>query len=156
AANTSKTAIGDSPDFPSAAIAGGKDFAGDAYTGLNTPAPDPDPMDCIGHGTQVAGIVAGRGGKDDGTTLTGPYDTNVPFSTMKIGPGVAPQAKLYDLKVYGCTGSTHLVPQAIDWALDPDQNGNQSDHLDVLLLSSGSVVVVPDDDPLVTAVDNAA
>lgn len=33
----------------------GYDLVGDAYTGLNTPIPDDDPLDCLGHGTHVSG-----------------------------------------------------------------------------------------------------
>lgn len=38
----------------------GTDLVGDAYTGYNTPVPDNDPMDCQGHGSHVAGIVAAQ------------------------------------------------------------------------------------------------
>ncbi|KAG6013368.1 hypothetical protein E4U43_007326 [Claviceps pusilla] len=38
----------------------GHDFVGDAYTGRNTPHPGGDPMDCAGHGTHVAGIIAAQ------------------------------------------------------------------------------------------------
>ncbi|KAG6072405.1 hypothetical protein E4U16_005364 [Claviceps sp. LM84 group G4] len=38
----------------------GHDFAGDAYDGTNTPVPGENPMDCQGHGTHVAGIVAAQ------------------------------------------------------------------------------------------------
>src|SRR6266446_7030133 len=37
--------------FPTTKVVGGYDFAGDAYTGGNAPAPDPNPMDCNGHGS---------------------------------------------------------------------------------------------------------
>ncbi|HET9210342.1 MAG TPA: hypothetical protein VFR03_08080, partial [Thermoanaerobaculia bacterium] len=37
--------------FPTAKVVGGTDFAGDAYTGSNAPAPDANPMDCNGHGS---------------------------------------------------------------------------------------------------------
>lgn len=44
----------------------GYDLVGDAYTGLNTPKPDSDPLDACGadteasgHGTHVSGIIAG-------------------------------------------------------------------------------------------------
>ena len=39
---------------------------------------------------------------------------------MGIGPGVAPEADLYALRVFGCAGSTNLTVQAIDWATDPN------------------------------------
>jgi subtilisin family serine protease len=132
--------------YPSAKVVGGFDFAGDSYTGTNTPQPDPNPMDCdaVGHGSHVAGIAAGRGVNGDGTTYGGPYNKSVPFSSPRIGPGVAPQAQLYALRVFGCTGSTSLVTQALDWAVDPNGDGNPSDHLDVVNMSLGSSFGPPD------------
>ena len=61
-----------------------------------------------------------------------------PFGALRIGPGVAPQASLYALRVFGCNGGTGLTVQAIDWAIDPDSDGDFSDHLDVINMSLGS------------------
>ena len=130
--------IGGQPIFPTARVVGGIDLVGDAYTGSNAPAPDPDPMDCNGHGTHVASTVGGGGVKSDGTPFTGPYDTSTPFSSLKLGPGVAPQAKLYAIRVFGCGGSTAVTVQGIDWALDPNGDNDLSDHLDVINMSLGS------------------
>lgn len=130
--------IGGTPIFPTAKVAGGWDFAGDAYTGSNAAVPDPDPMDCNGHGSHVAGTAAGLGVNADGTTFTGPYGTGAPFAGLRIGPGVAPGAQLYGLRVFGCAGSTVLTIQAIDWAVDPNNDGDLSDHLDVINMSLGS------------------
>src|SRR5687767_4931845 len=124
--------------FPTAKVVGGMDFAGDAYTGANVPVPDPDPLDCNGHGSHVSGSATGLGVKADGTTFPGPYDATTPFSTFTIGPGVAPRAQLYALKVFGCTGSTGLTTQAINWAVDPNGDGDPSDHVDVINMSLGS------------------
>jgi uncharacterized repeat protein (TIGR01451 family) len=125
--------------FPTQKVAGGYDFAGDNYNGsAATAAPDPDPMDCNGHGTHVAGIAAGLGVNADGTTFTGPYGTNTPFNSLRIGPGVAPRADLYALRVFGCNGGTNLTVAAIEWAIDPNSDGDFEDHLDVINMSLGS------------------
>jgi uncharacterized repeat protein (TIGR01451 family) len=124
--------------YPTAKVVGGFDFAGDAYTGGNTPVPDPDPMDCNGHGTHVSGTAAGFGVNNDGTTYSGAFNTATPFANFRIGPGSAPQAQLYALRVFGCTGGTNLTVQAIDWATDPNDDGDVSDHLDVINMSLGS------------------
>ncbi len=124
--------------FPTAKVVGGRDFAGDAYTGANTPVPDPDPLDCNGHGSHVAGTAGGLGVNTDGTTFLGPYDNTTPFSSFLIGPGVAPRADIYALKIFGCTGGTNLTTQAINFAVDPNGDGDPSDHLDVINMSLGS------------------
>lgn len=135
--------------FPSAKVVGGYDFAGDDYDangalGSVVPSPDPDPMDCNGHGTHVAGSAAGFGVNKDGSTYTGSYATlkNLTVTEyvdqFRIGPGVAPKANLYALRVFGCDGSTDLTDLAVEWAVDPDGDGDYSDHLDVINLSLGS------------------
>ena len=131
-------AIVEPGSFPTAKVVGGMDFAGDAYTGANVPVPDADPLDCNGHGSHVAGTATGLGVNADGTTFAGPYDGATPFSSFSIGPGVAPRSQLYALKVFGCTGSTGLTTQAINWAVDPNGDGDPSDHVDVINMSLGS------------------
>ncbi len=51
---------------------------------------------------------------------------------------MAPKAELYALRVFGCEGSTDLTDQAIEWAMDPNGDGDLSDHLDVINMSLGS------------------
>ena len=143
-----------------AKVVGGYDFAGNGYdasgvNGSTEPSPDFDPMDCNGHGSHVSGTLAGYGENADGSTFTGPWNAGTPISTLAIGPGVAPQAQLYALKIFGCSGSTNLVTQAIDWAIDPNGDGNFADHLDVISMSLGADYGAPDD-PDTQAADNAA
>lgn len=137
---------GGAPSYPDRVkVAGGYDFAGNAYDGFNEPAPDDNPLDCGGHGTHVAGSAAGYGVAADGTTYRGPWNEQTPFSTMGIGPGVAPEATLYALKVFGCEGSTDLVIPALEWAADPNGDGDLGDHLDVVNMSLGADYGSPDD-----------
>jgi subtilisin family serine protease len=154
-ATNNPTIVGDAPGFPGTKIVGGYDFCGDDYDATNLPQPDPDPMGSDDHGTHVAGTAAGFGVRLNGTTFPGPYDSTVPFSSLKIGPGVAPKALLYALKVFGRTGGTHLMSQAIEWAADPNGDGNFSDHLDVINMSNGTLYGEPSD-PTVAASENAA
>ncbi len=138
------TALPD-PHFPSAKVAGGIDLAGDTYTGSNSPTPDANPMDCNGHGTHVAGTAAGYGVTTAGTTYNGAYGMGTPFASLSIAPGAAPQASLYAIRVFGCTGSTGLTVQGIDWAMDPNGDSDLSDHLDVINMSLGSTYGSSDD-----------
>ena len=41
----------------------------------------------------------------DGTAYAGPYNGSVNTAGMGIGPGVAPQADIYALRVFGCAGA---------------------------------------------------
>ena len=135
------TVITDTAAFPSVKVVGGYDFVGDAYDAgdpaNDTPQPDPDPVDCNGHGTHVAGTTAGYGVLTNGATYSGAYTGTMDFNQFQIGPGVAPGADLYALKVFGCGGSTDMVTAAYEWAADPNGDGNLSDRLDVLNLSLG-------------------
>jgi subtilisin family serine protease len=116
--------------FPTSKVVGGYDFVGDQWP--NKPlAPDPDPIDCGpsaipapctgGHGTHVADIIAGNDGA--------------------AHKGVAPGATLYAVKVCSsvstsCSGVALL--QGIDFALDPNGDGDISDAVDVINMSLGS------------------
>jgi subtilisin family serine protease len=121
-------------------VKGGIDLVGDSYNADNTdpafqpvPHPDSNPLDCAvaGHGSHVAGTVAGFGVTSGGSTFAGPY-TAAAYSanSFKIGPGVAPKADLYAVRVFGCEGSTDVVVEAIEWAVDND--------MDVINMSLGS------------------
>ena len=124
--------------FPTTKVVGGTDFAGDLYNGNNAPVPDPNPMDCNGHGSHVSGTAAGLGVTSGGATYGGPWDNTTPFGTLRIGPGTAPKASLYGLRVFGCGGSTAVTVQAINWSMDPNGDADLSDHLDVINMSLGS------------------
>jgi hypothetical protein len=56
---------------------------------------------------------------------------------MRIGPGMAPRASLYGLRVFGCAGSSNVVGRALDFAADPNGDGDPSDRLDVGNMSLG-------------------
>src|SRR5262249_37530860 len=69
-------------------IKGGTDLAGDAYNGTTMPMPDPNPLDCGGHGSHTAGTVGGFGVLASGATYSGPYDPSIyATNTFNIGPG---------------------------------------------------------------------
>ena len=141
--DAAQAADGEAPTFghPTDKVVGGFDFAGDDYN-ADDPAPvidpDPFPLDCNGHGSHVAGSAAGLGVNDDGSTYHGAYDASTDFDSMRIGPGMAPKAKLYAFRVFGCEGSTNLVTEAIDRAVDPNDDGDPSDRVDVINMSLGS------------------
>ena len=117
-------------------IKGGTDLVGDNYNSASTdparlvPHPDPNPLDCNGHGSHVAGTIAGFGVLSTGATFHGPYDPTTELQSFTIGPGVAPGADLYSIRVFGCTGSTDMTVEAIDWAV--------ANEMDVVNLSLGS------------------
>lgn len=117
--------------FPTAKVIGGIDLVGEFYDpecaspGVppacsNIPVRDPDPLDIVGHGTHVAGIAAG-------------------MAAGSVPQGVAPGAKLLAVKVFGrgSTSDANIVA-AIEFAMDPNQDGDTSDHVDVINMSLGS------------------
>jgi subtilisin family serine protease len=146
--------------FPTGKVIGGFDFVGehwpqpdaahcgkDPATGaaLSCLLPDPNPIACGGvggcdgtHGTHVADIIAGK--SKDGTHK-----------------GVAPGAQLYALKVCSsvsssCSGVALL--QAMEFAVDPNGDGDLSDAVDVVNMSLGSNYGQFEDD-LTAASENA-
>ena len=103
-----------------------------------TCADDPDPIDFEGHGTHVADIIAGQ-------SLDGTHK------------GVAPGAKLLAVKVCSavatsCSGIALL--QGVDFALDPNGDGDTRDAVDVINMSLGSSYGQIEDD-LTPASNNA-
>jgi minor extracellular serine protease Vpr len=104
-------------------VKGGTDLVGDAYNAdipTSVPVPDPNPLDCNGHGSHTAGTATGFGVTSAGKTFNGSYDASTPGQSFIIGPGAAPLADLYAVRVFGCTGSTNVVVDAIDWAVAHD------------------------------------
>jgi|KBSSwiStaDraftv2_1062776.scaffolds.fasta_scaffold42785_1 subtilisin family serine protease len=109
-------------------VKGGTDLVGDDYNAdpddpnfQPIPHPDPNPLDCdedVGHGSHVAGTAAGNGVLSTGLTYTGAYDASTYANSFRIGPGVAPKADLYAIRVFGCHGSTDVVVDALDVAVD--------------------------------------
>ncbi len=115
------------PYFPNAKVVDGIDIVGDSYNprtddlNFSVPKMDRNPIDLSGHGTHVAGTIAGLG---DGTHT---YD------------GVAPEADIYAIKVFGKEGGTSslAVISALEYAADPSEQLKPEMHLDVVNLSLG-------------------
>lgn len=122
--------------FPTAKVVGGYDFVGAVWPNGDL-IPDPDPLDDGpggGHGTHVADIIGGAG-------------------------GVAPGVDLYALKVCSsvsssCSGVALL--NAMDFAVDPNGDGNTDDAVDIINMSLGSSYGDPRWDDLAYAVNNAS
>lgn len=118
--------------FPTAKVIGGYDFVGEVWP-TGALAPDPDPLDKgtdAGHGTHVADIIAGKSNDD-------------------LHKGVAPGASLYAVKVCSsvstsCSGVALL--QGMDFALDPNGDGELDDAVDVINMSLGSSYGQREDD----------
>jgi minor extracellular serine protease Vpr len=125
--------------FPTAKIIGGFDFVGETWATTGDPLePDPDPIDAGGHGTHVADIIGGR-------SLDGTHR------------GMAPGVKLVAVKVCSavstaCSGIALL--QGMDFALDPNGDGDTSDAVDVINMSIGTPYGQIEDD-LTLAATNA-
>jgi minor extracellular serine protease Vpr len=126
-------------------VKGGFDLVGDSYNADPSsasyqpiPHPDPNPLDCNGHGSHVAGTAAGLGVTSGGATYAGPYNPGIyTAGAFRIGPGVAPKADIYSYRVFGCTGSTDVTVDAINMAFD--------DGVDVINMSLGSSFGTADD-----------
>jgi subtilisin family serine protease len=130
--------------FPTPKVIAGTDFVGDDYDASSsdpldaTPNPDDDPIDCHGHGSHVAGSAAGFGVLTDGSTYDGLYTTETigDGSDFAVGPGVAPEAKLVAVRVFGCDGSSDVVVDALEWVAL--YNVEHVVGIDVINMSLGS------------------
>src|SRR5262245_54712430 len=99
------------------------------------------PADLYGHGTHVAGIIAGSGAGD--TTSSGSYLV-----------GMAPGAALLSLKVLSADGTGYVsdVIRAIDWTIaNKDRFGIRVVNMSLGTPAFGS----PSDDPLAKAAERA-
>ena len=96
---------------------------------LESQAPNLTNLDTFGHGTFMAGIIAGRD-----AALTAPYE-QAPASAYR---GVAPDARIVSLKVATADGGTDVsqVIAAIDWVVQ-HRNDNGM-NIRVLNLSYGT------------------
>ncbi len=122
--------VGD--DFPTARIVGGFDFTGEQWPDAPE-APDADPIDFDGHGTHVADIIGGD-------------------------KGVAPAVDLFAVKVCSSIGpscSGIALLQGMEFAVDPNGDGDLSDRMDIINMSLGANYGQSFDDDLAAAVDNA-
>lgn len=94
-------------DFPAGKILGGFNFL----------AQNNDLTDRTGHGSHVSSIAAGNG----------------------VLKGIAPDAIIVPYKVFDISGGSNesIIRMAIERAVDPNDNLDTSDHLDVINLSLG-------------------
>lgn len=110
--------------FPTSKVVGGYDFVGSTWPNTDR-SEDPNPIDDGtdgGHGTHVADIIAGK-------------------SQDATHKGVAPGAQLVAIKACSsvstsCNGVALL--KAMDYAVDPNDDGDVSDAVDVINMSLGS------------------
>lgn len=125
--------------FPTAKVVDGFDYVGEFWP-EQPETSDPNPIDLEGHGTSVSDIIggiAGGAGNDE---------------------GVAPDVDLIGVKVCAtfsssCSGIALL--QGMDFALDPNGDGDTDDAADVINMSLGSDYGTAPDDALSAAVENA-
>lgn len=157
---------GDAVGFDNSKVVGGYDFVGTGWAGgallslrpgatgnprvpggwLGAPftVGDDDPWDCNGHGSHVAGTAAGFGVNGDGTTYAGAYPPG-DINAMRIGPGVAPEAEIFALKIGDCSNSVSFAAAilALEVVMDANGDGDMSDRLDVTNNSYGGAYGTP-------------
>ena len=113
------------------------DFQGRLVGGVDLSGGNSPYTDQYGHGTFVAGLIAGNGASSNGQYT-----------------GEAPGANLVSIKVAGATGATTIstVIQGIDWAM----KNQKKLGIDVLNLSLGAIPTGPTaTEPLDQAVESA-
>ena len=122
-------------DYRTAALGGGIGPGYKVIGGYDFVHNTADPLDDNGHGTHVSGIIAADGGG------------------LR---GVAPDVSLLEYKVINAqgTGDESAIIAGIERAIDPNDDGDPSDHASVLSLSLGGPDTV--DSPLSVAAENAA
>ncbi len=111
--------------FPTEKVIGGFDFVGEDYdvtddqTNNDLPHPDPDPLDFDGHGTHIAGTCCGKG---------------VPEGRQ----GRCTARQDLRIQVWDVGNSTEdVLVAAYERAVDPNEDGDISDAVDVLPFSGG-------------------
>jgi serine protease AprX len=100
---------------------------------------DTDPMDDNGHGTHVTGIAVGKGIESKNRYI-----------------GVAPNAKFYSFKILNQNGEGNFSTyyDAMMRTLDPNDDGDFSDKVDIVSLSFGTKEPGNPDDNLCEILDN--
>ena len=100
---------------------------------------DSDPMDDNGHGTHVTGIAVGKGIESNNQYI-----------------GVAPNARFYSFKVLDSMGEGNFSTyyDAMMRVLDPNNDGDYSDKVDIVSLSFGTKEPGNPDDNLCEILDN--
>lgn len=125
--------------YDTAKIAGMIDLAGATGTGENR---DNNPIPPIGeadHGTHVAGIVAGWGVNANGSTYRPANYTSLSaasLTSLQIGPGMAPNAKLWPIKIFADgAGTTSLGVASMEYVAEQVAAGKR---IDIINQSIGS------------------
>ena len=97
--------------FPTETIYDGMDFTGDQKNAFRSPSPDNDPISEVGsHGTSVASNLI----------------------------AVAPEAKILAVKVcFGTICPEYAIVQGIEYAMDPNGDGDFDDRVDIINISLG-------------------
>jgi subtilisin family serine protease len=114
--------------FPTERVSEGFDYIGEFYdrTVPGSTSPDEDPIDGDGHGTAVASAVI----------------------------AVAPDAQIIALKVCIKSCPQSAVLSALEYALDPNQDGSMLDKVDVINMSFSSPAFSSYFDPMSLAIEN--